>query len=288
MGPGRLRRLSLRAVVLSCIVLTVSCQARDVIEISEFPARGRPVPERISIVTWNAQKGGSEQFRPDLARLVITDAPDFVFLQEARADLLTTKRIGGYFAASWSYPWPNGTVIGLLNLSNVRPTHIQPMPSKYKEFFITAPKLSLATTYPLVNGQDLLAINVHLLAFERWTATGIGSQMDDIQAVMNAHTGPIVLVGDFNTWSHDRLGLVEKVIMDSGLTEVTEFSSERRTGDKAWDFLNWLFGIDEGLPLDRVYYRGFTHHSAKVLPYDSSDHRALQVTLELEASAANN
>lgn len=236
-------------------------------------------------MTWNAEKGGSAQFRPDLARLVITDAPDFVFLQEAQADLLTTKRIGGYFASSWRYPWPNGKVIGLMTLSNVPPIRIHPMPSKYKEFFVTAPKLSLATTYPLVNGQELLALNVHLLAFERWTTTGIGSQMDDIRAVMEEHTGPIILVGDFNTWSHDRLELVENVVREVGLTEVTEFSSERRTGDKEWDFLNWLFGIDKGIPLDRVYYRGFTHHSVKVLPFDSSDHRALQVRLEFESDS---
>ncbi len=259
-------------------------------KVSEFPAEGRPVPERIIVVTWNAQKGGSDQFKPDLARLVIIGAPDFVFLQEARVDLLTTERIGGHFASSWSYPWPNGNVIGLLTLSKVPPTRIQPMPSKYKEFFVTAPKLSLATTYPLVNGQELLAINVHLLAFERWTTTGIGSQMEDIRAVMEEHVGPIVLVGDFNTWSEDRLELVEKVVREVGLTEVTEFSSERRTGDKEWDFLNWLFGIDEGIPLDRVYYRGFTHYSAKVLPYESSDHRALQVSLELapDSPAATN
>ncbi len=41
---------------------------------SEFPAPGQPVPERISIVTWNAEKGGGEQFKPDLARLVIRHA----------------------------------------------------------------------------------------------------------------------------------------------------------------------------------------------------------------------
>ena len=165
------------------------------------------------------------------------------------------------------------------------PTRIQPLPSKHKEFFITAPKLSLATVYPLANGQQLLAINVHLLAFERWGTTGIGSQMEDLEALMRDHDGPIVLLGDFNTWSRKRLELVDGVVERLGLTEVTEFEEGRRTGDKDASFLNWLFGIDEELPLDRIYYRGFTHHSAKVLPYDSSDHRAIQVTLELAADS---
>jgi len=278
-----MRLLSLRTAAIFLIVLTASCQARDVVKISEFQEPDRLVPESIIIVSWNAQKGQSAQFKTDLSRLVIGDRPDFVFLQEARADLLETKRIGGYFASSWSYPWPDGKTIGLLTLSYVPPVRIQPVPSKHKEFFITAPKLSLVTEYPLANGQRLLAINVHLLAFERWGTTGIGSQLEDLTAVMEEHAGPIILVGDFNTWSHTRLALVQEVADRLNLTEVAGFPPGRKTADKEASFLNWLFGTDEELPLDRVYYRGFTHHSAKVLPYDSSDHRAIQVTLDLES-----
>jgi endonuclease/exonuclease/phosphatase (EEP) superfamily protein YafD len=138
------------------------------------------------------------------------------------------------------------------------------------------------TEYPLTNGQRLLAINVHLLAFERWSTVGIRSQLDDLEAVMQEHDGPIVLVGDFNTWSQKRLDLVQEVVDALNLTEVTDFPTGRRTGDKQTSFLNWLFGIDKQLPLDRVFYRGFTDHSARVLPYDSSDHRAIQVTLVLD------
>lgn len=283
---GRSTRGLVRAAVVALAALMTGCQAREVVKISEYPAEGRVVTNPITLVVWNAQKGGSERFEPDLARLVITEEPDLVLLQEARADLLTTKRIGGHFASSWSYPWPNGTVIGLLTLSNAPPSRIQPIPSRHKEFFVTAPKLSLATEYPLADGQTLLAINVHLLAFERWTTTGIGAQMEDLAALMQAHEGPIILAGDFNTWSQERLDLVEGVVRDLGLTEVTGFSSERSTGDKEWGLLNWLFGIDEELPLDRVYLRGLTYHSAKVLPYESSDHRALRVILELSREQA--
>lgn len=277
-----MRLVAFRTSVLVLTVLTVSCQARDVIKISEFQEQNRPVPESIVVVSWNVQKGQSAQFKTDLSRLVIAERPDFVFLQEARADLLETNRIGGYFASSWSYPWPNGKIIGLLTLSNVAPVRIQPLPSKHNEFFITAPKLSLVTEYPLANGQRLLAINVHLLAFERWGTTGIGSQLDDLKAVMEVHPGPTIMVGDFNTWSQKRLDLVRKLAGELNLREVIDFPGGRKTADKQASFLNWLFGIDEDLVLDRVYYRGFSHHSAKVLSYDSSDHRAIQVTLVLD------
>ncbi len=277
-----MRLAAVRMVVLFLAILTVSCQARDAIKISEFQEQNRPVPESIVIVSWNAQKGQSAQFKTDLSRLVIGERPDVVFLQEARADLLETKRIGAYFASSWSYPWPNGKTIGLLILSHVAPVRIQPVPSKHKEFFITAPKLSLVTEYPLADGHRLLAINVHLLAFERWGTTGIRSQLEDLKALMEAHSGPIIMAGDFNTWSQRRLALVRELSEELNLEEVTNFPGGRKTGDKQASFLNWLFGIEEELPLDRVYYRGFSHHSAKMLAYDSSDHPAIEVTLVLE------
>jgi len=99
---------------------------------------------------------------------------------------------------------------------------------------------------------------------------------------MEVHPGPTIMVGDFNTWSQKRLDLVRKLAVELNLQEVTDFPGGRKTADKQVSFLNWLFGIEQELPLDRVYYRGFSHHSAKVLPYDSSDHRAIQVTLVLE------
>lgn len=279
---ARARVVLLKTAAIILIVLAASCQTREIIKISEFAEQPRPVPQGIVVVSWNAQKGASSDFKPELSQLVTADNPDFVFLQEARADLLQTKRIGGYFASSWSYPWPNGKTIGLLTLSHISPVRIQAIPSNHKEFFVTAPKLSLATEYPLVDGQRLLAINVHLLAFERWSTVGMRSQLEDLKTVMSEHQGPIILVGDFNTWSQKRLDLVQQLARELGLTEVKNFSSGRKTADKKASFLNWLFGVDKALPLDRMYYRGFSHHSAKVLPYQSSDHPAIRVTLVLE------
>lgn len=283
-GFGCSRPRWIRWPIFAVVVLIAACQAREIIKVSDFSEQHRLVPESIAIVSWNAQKGAHPRFKSDLSQVVTEHRPDFVFLQEARADLLETTHIGGYFASSWSYPWPDGVTIGLLSLSHIAPTRVQPLPSKHREFLITAPKLSLVTEYPLTNGERLLAVNVHLLAFERWSTNGIRSQLEDLKAVMQEHAGPIVLTGDFNTWNGERLNLLEEIAEELRLTEVTGFPPGRKTADKEASFLNWLFGIDEDMPLDRFYYRGFTHHSAEVLPYDSSDHRAIQVTLSVAPS----
>ena len=69
----------------------------------------------------------------------------------------------------WSYPWPGGKTIGVQTLSRVPPVRIQSMPTRYREFVVTAPKVSLVTEYPLPNGEIVLAVNVHLLNFEVWS-----------------------------------------------------------------------------------------------------------------------
>jgi endonuclease/exonuclease/phosphatase (EEP) superfamily protein YafD len=91
------------------------------------------------------------------------------------------------------------------------------------------------------------------------------------------------MAGDFNTWNEKRLVLVIGLAEDLQLQEVTEIPPGRKTADFRSSCLNWFFGVEKELPLDRVYYRGFADYSAEILPYTSSDHRAILVTLTLES-----
>jgi endonuclease/exonuclease/phosphatase (EEP) superfamily protein YafD len=262
-------------------ILITACRAPGVSQIAEYPERERILPPSLSVVAWNAEKGGDPKFKSDLRTLIREQQPDFVFLQEAKADLLETNQIGGHFAGSWKYPRPGGPTIGLLTLSRVPPERVQPVPTRGREFLVTAPKLSLITEYPLPNGDSLLAVNVHLLTFERWATINVRAQLAELRSIITAHPGPLLLAGDFNTWNQKRLDLVDALAEELQLTEVTGFPAGRHTAGLGASFMNWVFGIDKDLPLDRVYYRGFRHHTARVLPYDSSDHRAILVTLVL-------
>jgi endonuclease/exonuclease/phosphatase (EEP) superfamily protein YafD len=79
---------------------------------------------------------------------------------------------------------------------------------------LTAPKLSLITEYPLPNGDRLLAVNVHLLTFERQGTMKLRSRLDEIKSIMIEHSGPIIVGADFNTWNERRLGLVLGLAVD--------------------------------------------------------------------------
>ena len=153
------------------------------------------------------------------------------------------------------------------------------MPTKYRQFGVITPKVLLVTEYPLPNGQSLLAVNVHLLNFERWSVIKIRHQLEDLKFIITHHSGPILMAGDFNTWNQKRLQLIEGIKKDIILQEVIDFPSGPTTADMRLAGLNRLLGIKKDFPLDRIYQRGFISHSAKVLAYDSSDHKPILVTL---------
>ena len=263
------------------MALTISCRGQGATRVVEFSDRSHILPETITVVNWNAQKGENSQFASDLKLLLEQEKPDLVFLQEARTDLFKPEQMGGYFAESWSYPWPGGKGVGVLTLSRVPPTRIEPVPSAYRELDVTFPKVSLVTGYPLPDGKNLLALNVHLLNFEVWSLKKIRHQLEDLRTIMANHTGPIVMAGDFNTWNQKRLELVKAITREVKLTEVTDFPKGRTTGDTKSEFWNDVLGVERSLPLDRVFFLGFDPTEARVLKYDTSDHKPILVKLKL-------
>ncbi len=269
----------LRAVLFLIIALTLSCRGQGADQIAEFSKAEQVLPASFTVVNWNAQKGHNEQFLADLKSLLEQEKPDIVFLQEAKADLYQPEEMGGYFAEGWSYPWPGGQTVGVLTLSRVAPIRFQPVPTKYREFGITAPKVSLVTEYPLPTGKSLLAVNVHLLNFERWSVQKISHQLEELKTIMAIHSGPIIMAGDFNTWNQKRLNLVKRITADVNLKEVTDFPAGRTTGDQDSELLNEFLGVDKNLPLDRVFFSGLKPTDARILDYRSSDHTPILVRL---------
>ena len=270
---------SLRLLLLISVVLAVSCRGKGAVQVSGFSDPSQTLPATVTIVNWNAQKGEHPQFASDLKLLLEREKPDLVFLQEASTDFIKPQQMGGYLAESWSYPWPGGPTVGVLTLSRVPPIRIKPVPTKYREFDVTAPKVSLVTEYPLANGENLLTLNVHLLNFEVWSLNKIRHQLEDLKAIIADHDGPIIMAGDFNTWNRARLDLVKEITKEVQLKEVTDFPKGRTTGDAGSEFWNDVLGVAGDLPLDRVFFSGFKPTAARVLEYETSDHKPILVRL---------
>lgn len=258
------------------VALLAACRVAEV-ERTESGRVSDRLPARFTVVTWNIAKAADERLRDDLAALVAREQPHLVFLQEAPADLGGILRMAAVFAASWRYPFGKRT-IGAHTYVSATPLDVRTFPTKAREFLITAPKLSLATTHRIGPKKTLLAINVHGMAFAR-ARVGYRWQFEDLRALIAEHDGPVLLAGDFNTWSRKRLEVVEKLARDLGLREVA-FPEGRTTSHVG--ILDGLAGVDPTLPLDRIYGRGVISVRAVVLPEASSDHMALLASFRLE------
>ncbi|MDN3609263.1 endonuclease/exonuclease/phosphatase family protein [Vibrio ostreicida] len=154
---------------------------------------------------------------------------------------------------------------GVLNLAAHRPalacafTELEP--------WLGLPKSALYEQYPLSNGQSLAVVNIHSVNFT-FGIKEYQTQLDTLAAQLARHAGPMIVAGDFNSWSEERFDVLTRVVQKLGLKEV-EYRPDRRTR-----FLT-------GLPLDHVFFRGLTLKKAETSLSDASDHNPIEVTFEL-------
>ncbi|MBX7200069.1 MAG: endonuclease/exonuclease/phosphatase family protein [Rhodospirillaceae bacterium] len=135
------------------------------------------------------------------------------------------------------------------------------------------PKTFLHTEYPLAShGKEsarLLVLNVH--AINLVSHTKFARQVQQITAAVSAHTGPCIIAGDFNTWNEPRWHLLQKAMMDAGLTRAPVAAPQ-------WRHFNQT--------LDHVFYRGVRLIGARALTHvRSSDHIPLAADFDLTCAS---
>lgn len=143
-----------------------------------------------------------------------------------------------------------------------------------KEPWLRLPKSGLYALYLLSNGQQLAVVNVHAINFSLGTKE-YRQQLDLLKKELMQHTGPIIMAGDFNTWSESRFAELNEQVAKLALHEV-EFDPDNRKL-----FVN-------GLPLDHVFYKGLKLINAKAPVTDASDHNPLIVSFKLSDSRLEN
>ena len=236
-----------------------------------FFAKGTP----LQVVVWNTFKGRRENYYDFLAAQ--TADVDLILLQEFRHDPLLEASHREMFAgrdagmAVSFYTRPNQEApTGVCTISSVRARQTLFLLSRYVEPVTKTPKMAMCTYYPLEcldcpSEQALLVLNSHGINFR--LRRPFLDQMLQFEAQLRQHTGPIILVGDFNTWEKGRVRILEAVARSINLTHV-RFPS----GIKAV----------RGHELDRVYVRGGEATQQRVLANAAaSDHSMLAFTLTI-------
>ncbi|NRF63512.1 endonuclease/exonuclease/phosphatase family protein [Vibrio coralliilyticus] len=219
----------------------------------------------INLLVWNIYKQNRGNWSQELTKY--SSEKQLVLLQEAsmtpelkewmKQQLWFGNQVDAFKAFERS--------AGVLNLSKSLPK----LACAYTELepWLRLPKSAIYATYPLSDGQVLSVVNIHAVNFTYGTdeyQRQLGTLVDEL----SKHQGPIIVAGDFNSWSADRMAVMKSALEKLGVREVS-YHPDHRT-----QFIT-------GLPLDHVFYRGLTLIKAEAPESDASDHNPLEVTFSL-------
>jgi endonuclease/exonuclease/phosphatase (EEP) superfamily protein YafD len=220
---------------------------------------------RLRLASWNLHKGSDEGWQADLTRYV--NENDIVLLQEAVLNTPVREVLerAGYnwrMAGAFAY---NGEERGVLVAARVQP--IQVCTLRAFEPLAQLPKSAMVARYRVADGRVFAVANLHginfTLGLERFR-----EQLEAVAAELARHQGPVILGGDFNTWSESRHAVLVEIAARLGLVSVLidDPDGRRRTF---------------GRHLDHFYFRGFRLVRASSPHVKSSDHNPILVELEL-------
>jgi len=222
-------------------------------------------PNKISLLNWNVHKGSDDNWQQDFQQL--SQDKDIITLQEARLDdalhtVLDNHNLHWDLTSAFLY---DDVEVGVLTASKI--TAITQCSAHIKEPFIRLPKTLLVSIYPLLNhDQHLLVANIHSINFSTGTKE-YTEQIKRLQTVLEGYKGPMIIAGDFNSWSQGRIHIIEAFRQDLSL-QALPYQNHQRTR---------VFGN----AIDHIFYRGLTPTDLTTPEVTSSDHNPIIVNFSM-------
>lgn len=240
----------------------VTCEARVAMpaESAALDASG------FSLSSWNIYKVRLDGWDQDLDQL--HQQSDLLLLQEAH---LVPKLQNWLDQRSADWAMAHAFALsdawsGVLTLAKI--PQQSPCAQRLNEPYLRMPKTALISYFPVAGHDEaLLVANIHGVNFTLGSSD-LENQLQAIQALIHTHNGPVIVAGDFNTWSNARMDVVRQLAIKHDLQPVS-FQRHQSAG---------RFGHH----LDHVYYRGLTPLHSQVTRVKSSDHYPLSVTFALD------
>lgn len=218
----------------------------------------------MQILIWNIEKAGNAGWDADLGTLGANS--DLVLIQEASVQAMIAKALPQPLFQAFAAGYTNSTTeTGVLTLSTVEPSlHCR---LNAREPWLRTPKATNITEYPIESlDRRLLVINLHAVNFS-FGLVDFKTQMKALEPLLSRHIGPLIVAGDFNTWSGKRFRSLRDFMAKHQLAPVT-FEPDQRT--RFWS-----------RPVDHVYLRGLELVEASAIKVGSSDHNPLLITVEV-------
>ncbi|PAR33137.1 endonuclease/exonuclease/phosphatase family protein [Vibrio metoecus] len=220
---------------------------------------------QINLLVWNIYKQNRPSWQTELS--LLSASQQLLLLQEANMNEGLKQWINdnGWDGTQTRAFEAFGEAAGVINLAKVMPmmacayTQVEP--------WLRLPKSGIYARYRLSNQQELAVVNLHAVNFTYGTQE-YQQQLTALFEELRSFSGPVIVAGDFNSWSEARMALVSANLASIGLQEVA-FDPDHRT-----TFIT-------GLPLDHVFYRGLVLKKAEAPKSDASDHNPLLVSFQL-------
>jgi len=219
-------------------------------------------PAKINLLIWNTQKGQDDGWLEEFEQLSVDQ--DLLVLQEAYLkddlrDSLLRQTLSWNLATTFMR---YRVETGVMTASQVAPASA--CVQRTMEPLLSLPKSTLISRYPLKGSDETLLVgNIHAVNFTLGMAA-FRSQLDRLASELDEHEGPMIVAGDFNSWSQSRLGVLEEVLVEKRLMRRVVFNDKNPRA---------IFGYT----VDHVYYRGLTVTDSRVLDANTSDHAPIWV-----------
>jgi len=237
------------------------------------PTRSTLDPENIDIVVWNIYKAKRDNFVKDFN--VFGSGTDIFMLQEVTNTDNFFKAYEAYpkhqihFGISFNYKkgwFRKGRVLtGTAISSPVAMIDSGMYRTIHKEPIVRTPKVATWGILPIAGKEDLLVINIHGLNMTRNKYFKL--QIKKCQEIIEAHSGPVIFAGDFNSSSKKKINIMGDMARITGLKEVHFVNDQRRRSK-----FSRLF-------IDHILYRGLEVKTSRVYSeLDGSDHKAMSAS----------
>ncbi len=237
-----------------------SCKTQALMALKPEPQQGLN-PDNIRFLDWNIYKQQRDNLTQDLSRFAASH--DIMTLQEARLDpglltVLKNRRLNWIMNSAF---YLHGDATGVMTVADRNALYSCGF--LVHEPLIYLPKGALVSEYPLQHSaQTLLVANLHGINFSLGLAA-YRQQLDLLYQALKSHHGPLIVAGDFNSWSDQRLAQMMALVNKLSLSKL-DYSINNKTQ---------VFGH----ALDYVFYRQLKPLAKQVPQVSSSDHNPISV-----------
>jgi endonuclease/exonuclease/phosphatase (EEP) superfamily protein YafD len=251
------RPLDLALLLFISFALTMTLSMID----SGLPSNGATAPATCEYL--NSNDALSQEIRLvnwNTAKVSLTDAINS--LEETEVNLLALQEAPDDDSLLFS-PGHSGLITTGVGLSSeASPSRICRWQSL--EPIMLTPKAAIAATFPISGTtKELLVINLHGVNFS-WLLGTWKTQIQAAATLAKSHDGPVIFVGDLNTWRFERVRSINEIAAEIGL-QTPDYQVDNRTAPF-------------GYPLDWLLSRGIEWQQVNAPQRDLSDHNPIIAT----------